>query len=136
MKRLELAGIRVCERCGRGTASLRSPDGGTLSVRLDPIRARELAGPARENELRTLTDVVLEQLVARGARPSEVVLDVLDGRLGGLVSLAVDGEAEGEVVTCTAEEGLALALRGTVPLYATDEALAARAARPAPDTIH
>lgn len=126
----------MCERCGRGTASLRSPDGGTLSVRLDPIRARELAGPARENELRTLTDVVLEQLVARGARPSEVVLDVLDGRLGGLVSLAVDGEAEGEVVTCTAEEGLALALRGTVPLYATDEALAARAARPAPDTIH
>jgi hypothetical protein len=134
VKRLELGRIRVCDRCGRGAAELRGADGEKLVVTLDPVRARQLAGP----EERCLTDVVLERFAATGAEVSEVVLDVIDGRLGALVSLV--GEREPEVVACTAEEAVALFVRGAVKLYATDDALAhgtARSTSPTrPDTIH
>ena len=138
MKRLELGRIRVCDRCGRGAAELRGADGEELVVTLDPVRARQLAGPEAGDGARCLTDVVLERLAATGAEVSEVVLDVIDGRLGALVSLV--GEREPEIVACTAEEGVALAVRGAIKLYATDEALAHGLARPTsptpPDTIH
>src|ERR1051325_5999801 len=124
VKRLELALIRVCDRCGRGAAELRGDDGEKLIVRLDPVRARQLGGAPTADEGRCLTDVVLERFAATRAPVSEVVLDVLDGRLGALVSLV--GEREPEIVACTAEEGVALAVRGSIKLYATDEALADR----------
>ena len=138
VKRLEVGRIRVCERCGRGAAELRGDDGEKLVVTLDPIRARQLAGPADGEEARCLTDVVLDRFAATGAEVSEVVLDVLDGRLGALVSLV--GEREPEIVACTAEEGVALAVRGAVKLYATEDALAHGVVRPTnpsrPQTIH
>ena len=128
----------MCERCGRGTAELRTDDGEKLVVRLDPVRAQQLAGATPGEESRCLLDVALERFEATGAEVSEVVLDVIDGRLGGLVSLV--GEREPEVVRCTAEEALALAVRGGVRLYATDEALASGNARPPSpprtDTVH
>ena len=132
VKRLQLERIRVCDRCGRGSAELCGADGEKLVVTLDAVRARQLAGPTRGDEIRCLTDVVLERLGDTGAQLSEVVLDVLDGRLGALVSLV--GEREPEIVACTAQEGVALAVRGGVKLYATDDALAHGVARQASST--
>src|SRR5262245_3338254 len=122
VKRVELERIRVCQRCGRGTAELRSEDGTTLTVSMDAVRTRELSRTDDEDDIRSLTELFLEQLEACGRQPAEVVLDVTDGRLRGLLSFDRDGESD--VVTCTAEEGIALVVRGGLRLYATDEALA------------
>ena len=138
MKRLELVRVRVCGRCGRGGAELRGEDGARLVVPLDAVRARQLANAGREEDVRSFTDLVLEQLAA-GVEAREVVLDVAEGRLCALFSFVRTGETD--VVGCTAEEGVALALRGGLRLYATDEALAhaavdrPKAAR-GPDTVH
>jgi hypothetical protein len=137
VQRLELVRIRVCKRCGRGNAELRGDGGAELVVRVDAVRVRELQGVA--DEMRSLTDVLLEQLAGAGFEASEVVLDTVDGRLRGLVSLLRDEEVE--VVGCTAEEALTLAVRGSVRLYATDEAVAhaapgRRDASGGPDTVH
>lgn len=122
MTRLELAGIRVCKRCGRGRAELRGGDGVSLVIGLDPVRAQELAHPGEAGEMRSFTELVLERFADGGVVPSEVVLDVAEGRLRALVSV-VRGD-EPDVVTCPAEEGLGLAVRGGLKLYATEEALA------------
>lgn len=122
VKRLELERVRVCQRCGRGHAELRSDDGATLVVSLDATRTRQLARPADDEDVRSLTDLMLEQLEAAGRQPGEVVLDVADGRLRALLSFDRDGEPD--VVACTAEEGVALVARGGLRLYATDDALA------------
>src|SRR5436309_8876422 len=110
VKRLELVRIRVCNRCGRGGAELRGEDAERLVVPLDPVRARQLAGGGREEDVRSFTDLVLEQLAAAGVEAREVVLDVAEGRLRALFSFVRTGETD--VVGCTAEEGVALALRG------------------------
>jgi hypothetical protein len=143
VKRLELARIRVCGRCGRGAAELGTPDGDRVVVPLDAVRARQLSGGDRSEELRSLTDFVLEQLGPRHI--GEIVLDVDDGRMRALVSLVGEGdpETQPEILACTAEEGVALSIRGSLRLYATDEALAHAAARGSraprhggPDTVH
>ena len=137
MKRLVLARVRSCRKCGRTAAELRSDDGAAILVPVDPHRARELAGAPPAGTLRSLTDVVLAQLDAARRRPSEVVLDVQDGHLRGLVAFGDD-----DVVGCTAEEAVALAVRGRLALYATAEAVAHAAARagrgdhPGGDTLH
>src|SRR5438094_5633712 len=122
VKRLELVRIRVCSRCGRGGAELRGEDAERLVVPLDAVRARQLAGGGREEDVRSFTDLVLEQLAAAGVEAREVVLDVAEGRLRALFSFVRTGETD--VVGCTAEEGVALALRGGLRLYAAAEALA------------
>lgn len=127
MKRLELERIRVCQRCGRGIAELRGDDGALVTVSLDPVRTRDLARAGDDDEIRTLTDLTLEQLEASGRQPGEVVLDLADGKLRALLSFDRDGDPD--VVTCTAEEGVALVARGGLRLYATDEALAHGASR-------
>ncbi len=144
VKRLELVRIRRCGRCGRGGAELRGADGENLVVPLDAIRARQLTEEGRADDVRSLTELVVEQLAAGGVVANEVVLDVTDGRLGALLSFVRGGEPD--VVACTAEEGVALAIRSALPLYATDEALAhasARATKPqrpggtgGPQTVH
>jgi hypothetical protein len=137
VRRLELSRVRVCGRCGRGAAELRADDGGRLDVPLDPVRARQLSGSA--DDLRSLTDFVLGGPGPR--RIGEVVLDVEDGRLRALVSLAPGDDSDAEVLAATAEEGVALAIRGGLRLYATDDALAhatpPRTPRDGdPDTVH
>lgn len=132
VKRLELVQIRICQRCGRGNAQLTASDGATVAVPLDPIRARALAN--RTGDLRPLTEIVLERLTAGGTAITEVVLDVDDGALRALVSLA-----DAEVVACPAQDGVDLAIRGDLALYATDEAMAhatGRAGATDPETIH
>jgi len=125
MKRLELTRVRVCQRCGRGRAELRTEDRRVLTVPLDPVRARELSGARAVDDVRSFADFVLAELGGSGRTASEVVLDVAHEHLRALVSL-VRG-AEVEVVACTAQEGVDLAVRGALRLYATDEALAAHA---------
>jgi len=76
--------------------------------------------------MRWLIDVVLAQLKASGCVIREVVLDVVDETMRAFVTLARDDDADGEpeVVACTAEEGVAIAIRGGHRIFATDEALA------------
>lgn len=137
MKRLELACVRSCRKCGRSAAELRTGDGLMFVVPIDAHRARELADGRTPDALGSLTELVLAQLDASRRRPSEIVLDVHDGRLRGLVAFA-----DGDVLGCTAEEGIALALRGELALYATDEAVAhvtargTRSEHPGGDTVH
>jgi len=137
VKRLELVRIRSCRKCGRTAAELKCDDGVAVVVPIDAHRARELADGRTPDALESLTGLLLAQLRAAGRRPSEVVLDVLDGRLRGVLAFADD-----EVVGCTAEEAVALAVRAPLPLFATDDAVAhatARAARgthPGGDTVH
>jgi len=133
VERLELTRIRVCDRCGRGSADLRAASGVNVVVTLDPVRARQLRD-RKADDGRTLTDVVLEAIEASGATVSEVVLDVSVDRLGGLVSLVRDGDSD--VVVCTAEEAVALAVRGDFRIYATAEALAHASASPAKAAPH
>lgn len=140
VKRLELERIRVCQRCGRGGAELRGQDGASLVVPLDAVWTRELTRTTDDDEVHSLTELVLEQLEAAGRQPGEVVLDLADGRLRALLSFDRDGDPD--VVTCTAEEGVALVVRGGLRLYATDEVLAHGCHRigkqhgGGPDTVH
>jgi len=140
VKRLELARIRVCNRCRRGVAELRGADGESLNVPLDAIRARQLSGDGRAEDLPSVADLLLAEVAGRLAL-GEIVFDVSDGRLRALLSLARGDDHE--VVECTAEEGVALAVRGRLKIYVTDDALAHRNAPVAkpepeggPDTIH
>ena len=134
MRRLALVRIRVCTRCGRGGAEFKAEDGAKLVVRLEPARAVELRGEPKSDEMRWLTDVVLEQLTSSGQDVREVVLDLVDGVMRAFLSLARadDASAEPEVVACTPEEGIAIALRGGFRLFATDEALTAPRGRNEP----
>jgi hypothetical protein len=137
VKRLELAGIRVCQRCGRGRAELTASDGATITVALDPVRARELAGEVAHDDVRTVGELVLALLTASGAEVKEVVLDTGPAGLRALLSLARDADCE--VVSCTPQEGVGLAVRGRLKLYATDEALATAVTRPGEggsETVH
>jgi hypothetical protein len=129
VKRLELHRLRTCKRCGRGGAELRGADGETLVIPLDPVQCRQVAaaGGEGEDDVRPLADLVAEQLRTAGLTPSEVVIDVADGRLRALVSLI--GGTEPDVVACAPGEGVVLAVRGQLALYATDDALAHRNAR-------
>jgi hypothetical protein len=139
VKRLELERIRVCQKCGRGGAELRSDDGTILKVPLDAVRTRELTHTRDGDEVRSLTELTLEHLEANGRQPGEVVLDLADGKLRALLCFDRDGESD--VVACTADEGVALVVRGGLRLYATDEAMAhgtGRVDKPhgGPETVH
>jgi hypothetical protein len=128
VKRLELEGVRVCARCGRGSAELRSDDGATLVIPLDPVRARELSQRSKGDDVRSLIEFFLDQMAATGLEPGEVVFELVDGKLRALLSFVNAGESD--VVTCTPEEGVALIVRGDLKVYATDEALAHAASQP------
>jgi hypothetical protein len=123
VKRLEIAGVRICQRCGRGRADLTAPDGTTITVPIDPARAQELAAPGSDDEVPWLSSVLLGLLRGGGLALREIVLDTADHGLRALVSLA--REKDTEIIVCTPQEGVGLAVRGKVPLYATAEALAA-----------
>ena len=138
VQRLELVRVHVCQRCGRGRAELASGDGVVLSVPLDAAHAREMsAGPTKADEVRWLSELILAHMAATGAEPKEVVFDLDAGRLRSLVSFLRAGEPD--VVAASPQEGLGLAVRGSLALYATDEALVqatTRAAARGSDTVH
>lgn len=135
VKRLELARVRICQRCGRGRAELEAADGTTLTVPLDPVRAHELEQRgAAIDDLPWLSSVVLGLLRAGGRTLREVVLDSDVRGLRALVSLARGDETD--VVACTAQEGVGLAARSGVALYATADALAVPGAPAGDDDGH
>lgn len=137
VKRLQLTRVRVCDRCGRGRAELATDDGTTLSVPLDPARAAELAAWPKPADLQPLSALVLTSLAAAGATPTDLVLDVAGAALRALLSVARGDDTD--VVVCTPQEAVSLAVRGGIKLYATDEALAHRTARstpPSSETLH
>ena len=122
VKRLQLARVRICQRCGRGRAELEGTDGASLTVPLDALRAHELERQGQADDVPWLSAVVVGLLDAVGSHMLEVVLDTDESGLRALLSIS-RGE-ETEVVACTAQEGVGLAARSGVPLYATAEALA------------
>jgi hypothetical protein len=122
VKRLELARIRVCERCGRGRAELEAGDGTTLVVALDPLRAHELERRDDPDDVPWLSAMVLDLVLATEGTVREIVLDADAHGLRALVSISRGDDTD--VVGCTAQEGISLAARGGFTIYATDEALA------------
>ena len=133
MERLELKRVRVCTRCGRGRAELEGVGGHRLVVPLDAPRAQvleRLAAPAPTGDdrvapeaeaTRNLADFVLAQLHGAGAHPTEVVLD--HGPAGLRALLSFQHRDASDVLACTAQEGVELAVRAGLALYASDEAL-------------
>jgi hypothetical protein len=120
VKRLQLARVRICQRCGRGRAELESADGASITVPLDPLRAHELER-SDADDVPWLSAVVLALLRSSGGTVREVVLDTDTRGLRALLSVT-RGE-ETEVVACTPQEGVSLSVRGGIPLYATADAL-------------
>jgi hypothetical protein len=131
VRRLELKQVRVCSRCGRGCARLESADGHRFEVVLDPPRARELAGA--EGEVRALAAFLLDHIAESRTVPGEVIFERGPAGLRALLSLTRDGETD--VVACTAQEGLELAVRGRLAMYASDDVLAPESTAPR-STLH
>jgi hypothetical protein len=136
VKRLELGAVRICRRCGRGRATLVTDDGDTVTIPLDPARARVLGRSESSGDVSWLSALVLEGLARDGLNLQDIVLDLEDGVLRALVSCR-RGE-EPEMFACTPQEGVDLANRSGVSLYATDEALAhaAGTGTPSGETLH
>jgi len=130
VKRLELARVRVCQRCGRGRAELEGADGAALVIPLDPVRAHELERQGESDDVPWLSSVLLGLLRESGGTVREVVLDADARGLRALLSISRGDETD--VVACTPQEGVGLAARGRLPLYATEDALATPGQ--APDT--
>ncbi len=120
VRRLELKRVRVCSRCGRGRAELESAEGAGIEVVLDAPRARDLSG--QQDGLRSLTALVLAQAAETQTTLAEVIFDRGPAGLRALLSIARGGESD--VVACTAQEGVELAVRAGLTMYATDDALA------------
>ena len=133
VKRLELVRIRICQSCGRGRAELEALDGAALSIPLDALRAHELERRGETGDVPWLSAVVLALVQATKGTVREVVLDA-DGRgLRALVSISRGDGDDVEVVGCTPQEGVDLAVRGSFPIYATADALATTGGTPETD---
>ena len=98
---------------------------------LDAPRARELAG--QQDDVRSLASFVLAQAAETRTTFGEVILDDGPAGLRALLSITRDGESD--VVACTAQEGVELAVRAGLAVYATDEALARDTEAPG-NTLH
>jgi hypothetical protein len=131
VRRLELKQVRVCSRCGRGRAQLESADGDRFEVVLDPPRARELS--AGQGGVRSLATFLLEQIAERRIVPEEVIFEQGPAGLRALLSVTRDGETD--VVSCTAQEGVELAVRGSLAMYASDDVLSPESTAPR-NTLH
>jgi hypothetical protein len=81
-----------------------------------------MLGETSDADVAWLSALVLERLTQDGRTVQEIVLDADDGVLRALVSCR-RGEVP-ELFACTPQEGVDLANRSGVSLYATDEALA------------
>jgi hypothetical protein len=123
VQRLELTRVTACERCGRGRAELTADAGEVLAIALDPAVVLELRDGKGESDVPWLSSLVVDLAQARGETLREVVIDAGAKGLRGLVTLS-RGEGT-DVFACSVQEGLVLAVRGSLPLYATTEALAA-----------
>jgi hypothetical protein len=115
--------LRVCQKCGKGRAALVADDGTLVTIPLDRTRAHELSTDPDEHELRSLTELLLEQMLATGTTVEEVVLDIGPAGVRALLSLTNEA-GHTEVVAATPQAGIGLVVRGGFKLYATPEVLA------------
>src|SRR6185295_1977970 len=122
VKRLELVRVRVCQRCGRGRAELEGADGAALAIPVDPVRAHELERHGESDDVPWLSALLLELVRGAGGNVREVVLDADTRGLRALVSITRGDDTD--VFACTPQEGVGLAARGRLPIYATADALA------------
>jgi hypothetical protein len=122
VKRLELVRVRVCQRCGRGRAELEGADGAALAIPVDPVRAHELERHGESDDVPWLSGLFLELVRGAGGNVREVVLDADARGLRALVSITRGDDTD--VVACTPQEGVGMAARGRLPIYATADALA------------
>lgn len=104
---------------------LLSDDDDSLSIPLDPVRARRLTG--ERDDVRCLGDFLLDHLREGGIPPTDVVLDRAPAGLLALVSIRRGDEID--VLSCTAQEGVEIALRGDLQLYATADVFTSTPAR-------
>lgn len=98
---------------------------------LDAPRARDLSG--QQDEARSLTAFVIARAAESQTTFGEVILDLGPAGLRALLSVTRAGESD--VVACTAQEGVELAVRAGLAMYATDEALAREVEAPR-STLH
>jgi len=116
MKKLALVGLKPCPHCRRAVAYLMTEDGEhSLGIALDAIRTRELSRKDRLGQEKFLTDLVLQLLASLSKAPREIVLDFHEeGFLYARVDLTT------EIITCSAQEGVAFAAATGTPLNATE----------------
>jgi len=118
MKRLELVGLKPCPHCHRAIAYLMTQDGEeTLGIALDATRTRELSynheGPGGE---KCMTGFLVRLLAASSYVPRQVILHWnQEGFLCSIIDLTT------EMITCSPQEGLALAILASIPLFAEEE---------------
>lgn len=114
MKRLEFVSLKTCPHCRRAIAYLMTQDGEkTFGIALDPTRARELSCKYQEpGEEKFMTGFLVRLLASSSYFPRQVILDwSQEDFLSGRVDLAT------EIITCSPQEGLALAVLAGIPLY-------------------
>lgn len=117
MKKLELVGLKACPHCKRAVAYLMTEDGEhTLGIALDAIKAREISRRCQEpGQEKFLSDLLLQLLASSSYVPREIVLDWdEEGFLFARVDITT------EIISCSAQEGVALAAAAGIPLYATE----------------
>lgn len=117
MKRLESVGLKICPHCRRAVAYLMTEDGErTLGIALDAIKAREIARRCQEpGQEKFLADLLLQLLASSSYVLREIVLEWdNEGFLFARVDITT------EIISCSAQEGVALAAAAGIPLYATE----------------
>jgi hypothetical protein len=117
MKKLVLVGLKPCPHCRRAVAYVTTEDGEhTLGIALDAIKAREISGKCRGvGQEKFLIDLLLQSLASSPNVPREIVLDFHEeGFLYARVDLTT------EIITCSAQEGIAFAAATGTPLNATE----------------
>lgn len=131
MKRLALAGLKTCESCHRAVAYLMSEDGEhTLGIALDAIKAREISSKCQEpGQEKFLTDLLLQLLASSSHVPREIVLDLHEK---GFLYTRLDITTE--ILSCSLQDGVGLAVAAGIPIYATEGVFQHRHLFHPPDT--
>ncbi len=131
MKRLEFVDLKICPHCRRAVAYLMTEDGGhTLGIALDAIKAQEISRRCQEpGQEKFLAGLLLQLLASSSYVLREIVLEWdNEGFLFARVDITT------EIISCSAQEGVALAAAAGIPLYATERILAQRHLFHPPDT--
>jgi hypothetical protein len=91
----------------------------SLGIALDAIKAREISRrPEERGQEKFLTDLVMQLLASSSYVPREIVLDSdEEGFLFARVDITT------EIISCSAQEGVAFAAAAGIPLYATERIL-------------
>lgn len=120
MKKLELVGLKACPHCKRAIAYLMTEDGEhRLGIALDAIKTREISRKCQEpGQEKFLSDLLLQLLASSSYVPREIVLDFHEeGFLFARVNITT------EIISCSAQEGVAFVAAAGIPLFATERIL-------------